>query len=73
MIHHTESNPKGLKITSAPNWTSIFTLRPDLEPPGFAEVFIDCIENPRIKPKQVEKDKIQAKKKKQKLGRGQTA
>ena len=56
-----------------PNWTAIFALREDLRPPGYAQVFIDCIDNPRIKPKQIEKEKIQAKKKKKKLGRGQSA
>jgi hypothetical protein len=73
MIHHTESNPKGLKITPAPDWTAIFTLRPELQPPGYVETLLHCIDNPRIKPKQVEKEKIQAKKKKKKLGRGQSA
>lgn len=30
-----------------PNWTSIFTLRPELDPPGYAETVIDMIENPK--------------------------
>lgn len=32
------------KISSAPSWTSIFTLRPDVDPPGFAEAFIQARE-----------------------------
>lgn len=34
------------QFTSPPNWTAIFTLRPELDPPGYAETFIDMIENP---------------------------
>lgn len=33
-----------------PDWTAIFTLRPDLDPPGYAETVIDMIENPRERP-----------------------
>ena len=29
-----------------PNWTAIFTLHDELTPPGYAETFIDMIENP---------------------------
>jgi hypothetical protein len=61
------------KISPAPDWTQIFTLRPDLDPPGFAEVFIDIHENPYIKPKEVDKEKAAAKKKKKKLGRNEKA
>jgi hypothetical protein len=73
MIHHQSNNPEGRKISPAPNWTAIFSVRHDLAPPGYDEVFLDMIENPRIKPKEVEKQKVQEKKKKRKLGRGQTA
>jgi hypothetical protein len=48
-------------------------LRPDLDPPGFVEVFIDIHENPFIKPREIDKEKIAAKKKKKKLGRNETA
>jgi len=61
------------KISPAPNWTSIFTLHPELEPPGFAEVFIDIHENPYIKPKEADKQEAAAKKKKKKLGRNEKA
>jgi hypothetical protein len=30
-----------------PDWIAIFTLRPDLDPPGYAETVIDMLENPR--------------------------
>lgn len=33
-----------------PDWVAIFTLRPDLEPPGYAETVIDMLENPRERP-----------------------
>jgi len=33
-----------------PDWIAIFTLRPDLDPPGYAETVIDMIENPRERP-----------------------
>ena len=29
-----------------PDWTAIFTLRPDLDPPGYAETVIDMQDNP---------------------------
>ena len=29
-----------------PDWVAIFTVRPDLEPPGYAETVIDMIERP---------------------------
>lgn len=28
------------RLIPPPNWTSIFTLRPELDPPGYAETFI---------------------------------
>jgi hypothetical protein len=61
----------GRKISPAPNWTSIFSVHPLLDPPGYAEVFIDIKENPRIKPKEIEKEKTAAKKKQKKLGRNE--
>jgi hypothetical protein len=33
-----------------PDWTAIFTLRPDLDPPGYAETVIDMQDNPRERP-----------------------
>ena len=33
-----------------PDWIAIFTLRPDLEPPGYAETVIDMIERPWLLP-----------------------
>lgn len=33
-----------------PNWTEVFTRRPDLEPPGFATVFLDIVDNPKERP-----------------------
>jgi len=30
-----------------PDWVAIFTLRPDLEPPGYAETVIDMIDRPK--------------------------
>jgi len=32
------------------DWVAIFTLRPDLEPPGYAETVIDMVEHPRERP-----------------------
>jgi hypothetical protein len=31
-----------------PDWTAIFTRRPDLEPPGYAELFIEMQERPWV-------------------------
>lgn len=33
-----------------PDWVAIFTVRPDLDPPGYAETVIDMLENPRKRP-----------------------
>jgi hypothetical protein len=71
-ISETSDSPNTLeypKISPAPNWTSIFTRRPELEPPGYAEVFIDMIENPRIKPSEIKQEKVKEKKRKRSLGR----
>jgi len=54
-----------------PNWTAIFTLRPELDPPGYAETVIHILDNPRVNPKEEEKEKKKKKKKKTKLGRNE--
>lgn len=56
----------------SPDWTAIFTLHPELEPPGYAEIFIDILNNPKQKPKEIEKEIKKSKKKKTKLGRNET-
>lgn len=61
------------KISPAPNWTAIFSLREDLRPPGYDEVFLDCIENPYVKPVDKKAQESKKKKKSKKLGRGQSA
>lgn len=61
------------KISPAPNWVSIFTLRDDLNPPGYAETFLEIQENPYIKPGVDKKEKAIEKKKKKKLGRNEKA
>jgi hypothetical protein len=33
-----------------PDWTAIFTRRPDLKPPGYAETVINMIERPWVPP-----------------------
>ena len=33
-----------------PDWRAIFTLRPELVPPGYDEAFLDMLENPRERP-----------------------
>ncbi|WP_438983922.1 hypothetical protein [Vulcanococcus sp.] len=33
-----------------PDWVAIFTLRPDLDPPGYAETVIDMAEHPHERP-----------------------
>jgi hypothetical protein len=60
-------------MSSAPNWTTIFTVHPELDPPGYAETFLHCIENPYVKPKDKKAEKAAEKKKKKGLGRGQKA
>lgn len=61
------------RISPAPNWTSIFTLRDDLTPPGYAETVLYVLDNPRIKPKDLKEEEAANKKKKNKLGRNQKA
>lgn len=60
------------KISPAPNWTAIFTQREDLRPPGYDEVFLYMLENPRIKPKDKQKEETDKKRKQKKLGRNQS-
>jgi len=60
------------KVSPAPNWTSIFSLRPDLDPPGYAEALIYVVDNPRIKPKEVKKEEANKKRKKSKLSKNET-
>jgi hypothetical protein len=55
-----------------PNWTATFTLRPDLEPPGYAETVIYILENPRPKVKEEEKKEKKNAKRKTKIGRNET-
>jgi len=38
------------EVMAQPDWVAIFTLRPDLDPPGYAETVLDMIENPRERP-----------------------
>ena len=40
-----------------PDWTAIFTLRPDLDPPGFAETVIDMQDNPSEQERQRRRDR----------------
>jgi hypothetical protein len=47
LMHRPLSRPE---VTSAPDWTAIFALRPDLDPPGYAETLIDIRKNPRERP-----------------------
>lgn len=60
------------KISPAPNWTAIFTRNPELDPPGYAEAFIYAVENKRKSLREIHAEEVREKKKKKKLGRGQT-
>ena len=40
-----------------PDWTAIFTLRPDLDPPGYAETVIDMQDNPSEHERQRRRDR----------------
>ena len=40
-----------------PDWTAIFTLRPDLDPPGYAATVIDMHENPSEEVRQRRRDR----------------
>jgi len=61
------------KISPAPNWVSIFTLRDDLNPPGYVETFLEIQANPYVKPGADKEEKTKEKKKKKKLGRNEKA
>jgi len=61
------------KISPAPNWVSIFTVRDDLSPPGYVETFLEIQANPYIKPGSDKEEKAKEKKKKKKLGRNEKA
>lgn len=61
------------KISPAPNWVSIFTNRPDLDPPGYNEAFIDMQENKKKTLREIHTEQMIEKRKKKKLGRGQKA
>ena len=47
----------GDQVMDQIDWTAIFTLRPDLEPPGYAETVIDMHENPSEHVKQRRRDR----------------
>jgi hypothetical protein len=72
---HTGTNPpcQYPKISSAPNWTSIFTLHPELEAPGYAETFIYATDNKRKSLREIHAEEIVKKKKKKKLGKWEKA
>ena len=61
------------KMSPAPNWTSIFSVREDLRPPGYDELFIRIKENPYVKPADKKAGAAAKKKKGKKLGRNQKA
>lgn len=61
------------KMGGAPNWTSIFTERPDLDPPGYAEALIAMADRKiKLQEKAAELE-TQKTKNKKKLGRGEKA
>ena len=61
--------PEYPKMSPAPNWTEIFTLRPELDPPGYAETVIHILDNPYVKPKEAKKEEKRKNKKKTAVGR----
>jgi hypothetical protein len=52
---------------------SIFTLHPELDPPGYNDTFIEIYEHPYVKPGADKEEKAKEKKKKKKLGRNEKA
>ncbi|NCU71508.1 MAG: hypothetical protein EBY66_00595 [Candidatus Fonsibacter lacus] len=54
------------KISPAPNWVSIFTLRDDLSPPGYIETFLEIQEHPYVKPGGRQRGKSKGEKEKEK-------
>lgn len=67
----TSQSQGPVKISPAPDWTAIFSVRYDLSPPGYDEVFLDCIDNPKKKKKELMWEASLDKKKKRGLGRNQ--
>lgn len=61
------------KMGGAPNWTSIFTERPDLDAPGYAEALIAMADRKIKLQERAAELEMQKTKKKKKLGRGQKA
>ena len=57
------------RISPAPDWTAIFTLRPELDPPGYAETVIYILDNPYVKPKEAKREEKKKNKKKTAIGR----
>lgn len=70
---HTGTDPhrQCLGGSPAPNWVSIFTLRPDLDPPGYNEVFLLMIEKKKIAEERAREEAVVKLQKKKKLGRNQ--
>lgn len=62
-------NKKYPKISPAPNWTEIFTMRPELDPPGYAETIIWMADNPYEERKKAREENEKPKKQPKKLGR----
>ena len=58
-------------MSPAPDWTAIFSVREDLRPPYYDEIFLQCIENPYVKPSEKRAQESAKKKKGKGLGRGQ--
>ena len=52
------------KMGGAPNWVSIFTERPDLDPPGYNEAFIAMIEKKKLKEQLAVEQEVEKKSKK---------
>jgi hypothetical protein len=64
-------NPEIQKIGGpTPDWRAIFKARPDLEPPGYEEIFLRCSQSPRKNKKERAQEKsLQKKKNKAKRSR----
>jgi hypothetical protein len=71
-MENPQDNQPRPRTSPAPNWTAIFTLREDLRPPGYDELFLEIIEKPYVKPKTRQEEDAKKKKQKKKLGRNQT-
>jgi hypothetical protein len=68
----TEESQQRPKPHPLPNWRAIFSVHYHLSPPGYDETFLDCLENPIKSKKEMVWEQNLEKKKKKKLGRGQT-